>query len=182
MPMDSDKDVLEMFKVNARKRLIDLYIDKVITNVNPKFSSIETMDFDDKNFDDSDFDDSNLDDNETNVNNNDASNIRDNETNVNDSDDINLNDNDTNVNGNNGGQPEDKYDLENDNNIFGFSSENEEWKNSGNGKNPVHNDDGNRNVEENDNHSEDGTSDYESGYDASTEIDNDLYMDKKDVE
>ncbi|XP_059627565.1 uncharacterized protein LOC132270398 [Cornus florida] len=131
--VDSDKDVLEMFKVNASKRLIDLYIDKVVTDVSPEFSSIEAMDFDDRNFDDINFNDSNLDNNETNVNDNDASNVRDNETNVNDNDDTNLNDNDTNVNENNRGHLEDEYDLEDDNDIFRFRSEDEEWENSGKG-------------------------------------------------
>ncbi|XP_059650052.1 uncharacterized protein LOC132295788 [Cornus florida] len=153
--VDSDKDVLEMFKVNASKRLIDLYIGKVVTDVSPEFALIETMEFDDRTFDDS---------------------------NVNDNDDSNVRDNETNVNENNGGQPEDEYDLEDDNDIFGFSSEDEEWENIGKGKNPVHNDDVTRNVEEEKNHSEDGMSDYESGDEPGTESDNDMYGEEEECE
>ncbi|XP_059629799.1 uncharacterized protein LOC132272721 [Cornus florida] len=183
MNVDSDKDVLEMFKVNVGKRLIDLYIDKVVTDVNPEFASIESMEFDDREFefDDREFDDRTFDD--SNVNDNDDSNVNDNDdSNVNDNNDTNVRDNETNVNKSNGGQPGDECDLENDNDVFGFSSEDEEWENSGKGKNPVHNDDVNKNVEEEKNHSEDGMSDYESGDEPGTESDNDMYVEEEECE
>ncbi|XP_059663404.1 uncharacterized protein LOC132309068 [Cornus florida] len=126
------------------------------------------MEFDDREFDDRTFDDSNVNDNDdSNVNNNNDPNVRDNETNVNE---------------NNGGQPEDEYDLEDDNDVFGFSFEDEEWENNGKGKNPVHNDDVNKNVEEEKNHSEDGMSDYESGDEPGTESDNNMYVEEEECE